>query len=92
MQKLNSYKDVQVFINTVLQANNELPGVPNAPHKGFWTTLSYADFTTGNVPGIKPPTKILIKGDSANSNLITVLTGANTTFPQMPGNGPPVLH
>jgi hypothetical protein len=89
MQKLNSYAEVQAFINGVLQADSELDGVPLAPHKGFWTTLSYVDFTTGNVPNIVPPTKILVKGDSANSALISVLNGTNATFPQMPFNGPP---
>jgi hypothetical protein len=89
MKKLNSYRDVQNFIEDVLRTNDELSGVPNAPHQSFWTTLSYTDFTTGDVPGIVPPTKILSKGDSQNSSIITVLRGTNPDFPQMPGNGPP---
>lgn len=40
------------YIDSILQQNNELGGVPSAPHKNFWDTLSYAQFTTGNVPGV----------------------------------------
>lgn len=89
MQTLNSYADVQTFINAILTANQEQSGVSHAPHKNFWATLSYAEFTTGNVPNIDPPTPILVIGDPANSTIISVLSGTNTTFPQMPGNGPP---
>lgn len=89
MQKLNSFKDVQDFIDMVLTTNNELGGVSVAPHGNFWRKLPYVEFTTGNVPGVFPATKIMVKGDAKNSVLIGVLRGTNTDFDQMPANGPP---
>lgn len=88
MQTLNSFADVQAFINKILTDNQEIGDVPNAPHGSFWTALSYHDFTTGDVPGFTG-TKILAMNDPDNSNIITVLRGTNPNFPQMPYNGPP---
>jgi hypothetical protein len=101
---LDHYADVQKFITSILKANGQYP--VGGPHKNFWETLSYADFVSGNMPGLGGPLKdpntglpmpILVKGDSAKSNLILALRGAAGTvfdpdtgaFGQMPVGGPP---
>jgi hypothetical protein len=94
------FKDVQQLIVSTLAANME--GFAHAPHKDFWSTMSYNDFVTGNVPNVLDPTTqkpipILVKGNSAKSNIILALQGAPGTlfdpnsgaFGQMPANGPP---
>jgi hypothetical protein len=96
---LNSFADVQNFIDQVLANNNEQGGVPNAPHQAFWRKLTYEQFVSGTVPGVTDPDTgqpipILMKGDSANSNLIHSLKGEGPLFGpdgfgQMPANGPP---
>lgn len=100
MPKLKQYPEVQKFLADVLSRNNE--DASAAIHGAFWATLSYDNFVNGNVPGVKDPTtkqpmKILIKGNSAQSNIILALRGASGTpfdpntgaFGQMPGDGPP---
>jgi predicted flap endonuclease-1-like 5' DNA nuclease len=85
---INSYADVQTALSALLSANSL--SASNAPHQVFWQTLSYSDFVNGNVPNLGIP--ILVSGDSANSNIIQVLTGgaANKTgFPDMPYPSPP---
>ncbi|MEP7342381.1 MAG: hypothetical protein ABI977_31935 [Acidobacteriota bacterium] len=94
---LTSFAQVQAFITQVLQQNQEAGGVADSPHKAFWSTLSYQDFVSGNVPYVDPPMPILVKGDSKSSNIILALQGAiGTPFDpstgsigQMPANGPP---
>jgi hypothetical protein len=97
---LNSFSDVQNFIDQVLQQNSEQGSVPNSPHKAFWRTLTYEQFVGGNVPGVTDPNTglpmpILVKGNSAQSNLILSLQGLGPVFGpdgaigQMPANGPP---
>jgi len=100
---LSSYAAVQEFIDGVLTRNGEAGGVAAAPHKAFWSTLSYDDFVHGNVPGVTDPATggqvpILVVGNSAQSNLILSLRGQgplfdpNTgAFGQMPANGPPMF-
>src|SRR6266436_9151784 len=100
---LQSYAQVQAFITKVLIDNGEQGGVAGAPHGGFWSTLSYQQFVNGAVPGVTDPNTalpmpILIKGKSAQSNLILALRGKgllfdpNTgAFGQMPANGPPMF-
>ena len=97
--KLNHYGEVQQFIASILKTNGQ--GWAGAPHKNFWETLSYAEFVNGNVPHVKDsaglPMPILVKGKSAQSNLILSLRGAKGTafdpdtgaIGQMPANGPP---
>jgi hypothetical protein len=98
--KLNAYHEVQQFIGSVLNANGQTAA--HAPHKDFWATLSYDDFVNGNVPNVSDPNTgqpmpILVRGDSAKSNLILALRGAQGTvfdpdtgtFGQMPATGPP---
>jgi hypothetical protein len=87
---LNSFADVQAFITQILATNKETVG---PPHQDFWNTLSYDQFTTGNVPGVDS-VQILKVGDSKNSNIIQALRGQglfdpNTgQYPQMPAFGP----
>lgn len=76
------------YIDDILRANNEIGDVPNARHKSFWNTLTYAEFTTGNVPNVpsQPPPappgpyRVLIVGDAANSNLVLALQGVGPLF------------
>lgn len=86
-----NYKGVQALLSSLVSANGLNPG--QAPHGVFWNSLSYSDFTTGNVPthspAIPPGTKILVVGDAANSNLIQVLSGTSNEFDQMPQPNPP---
>ena len=98
--RLDHYADVQQFIVSILNANGQQSS--GAPHKDFWATLGYDAFVSGPVPRVKDPDTglpmpILVKGKSANSNLILALQGAKGTafdpntgaFGQMPANGPP---
>ena len=94
------FADVQHFITSVMEENKK-PGAPApaAPHKAFWASLSYKEFTEGNVPGVldpvtKLPIAILVKGNSKISNLILSLTGEGPLFDPrtgafgpMPANG-----
>jgi hypothetical protein len=89
---LNSFADVQAFITQVLQNLGESAG---PPHRDFWNTCTYTQFTTGNVPGVTPSVQILVVGDSKNSNIIQALQGVgplfnndNGTIGQMPFGGP----
>ena len=87
---LNNYLDVQTAIYNFTQKAMVSPGL--APHGEFWLNLSYEEFTTGNVPGISTPWKILIVGDAANSNIIQILSGlgaAAKQYGQMPRPAPP---
>jgi hypothetical protein len=96
---LTSYQAIQNFIDQVLQTNAESGGVKRSPHKAFWSTLSYQEFTQGNVPGVTDdknnPVRILMPGNSGQSALIQVLKGtgiadpATGAFERMPANGPP---
>jgi hypothetical protein len=88
---LNSYADVQAALNNFVQQAGVTPG--QAPHGVFWLNLTYEQFTTGNVPNISPgPWKILVVGNSKNSNIIQILSGiggAFDDFGQMPQPNPP---
>jgi hypothetical protein len=92
------------YINDILRANTEIGDVPNAPHKDFWDTMTYTDFTTGNVPHVNSqpppappgPYPILVVGDGANSNFVLALQGrgplfnnADGAFGQMPADANP---
>jgi hypothetical protein len=96
---LDNFKDVQAFITGVMEENKtEGAPPPKSPHKAFWLSMSYEEFTTGNVPGVKDPgtgnpLRILTIGDSASSNLILALRGEGSlfnpntgTFGRMPAN------
>jgi hypothetical protein len=82
MPVINSYAELGQYIDGILSANGDLPVGP--PHKQFWDTMTYDDFTNGNVPGVVDPTtklpmKILVIGNSKASNLILALQGAPGT-------------
>jgi hypothetical protein len=87
------------YLDGILQRNNELNGVATAPHKNFWETLTYQQFTTDNVPGISfgptPPYPILVVG-ATSSSFVLALQGVgplfdNNTgaFGQIPANANP---
>ena len=104
---LTSYAAVQAYLIKTFTADlapgggsNVEQNAANAPHGAFWSTLSYTQFVTGNVPGVTDPNSgkpmpILIKGNSASSNIIMALRGTagspfdpNTgAFGQMPADG-----
>jgi hypothetical protein len=96
---LNSFADVQAFIDQVLSQNGEQSGLGFSPHKAFWDNLTYDQFVNGSVPGVSDPDTgqpmpILVKGNSAQSNIILALQGSGPAFGpnqfgQMPANGPP---
>jgi len=97
---LNSYSEVQQFINQILSRNiseqtgaPEIRDVPNSPHGAFWD-LTYDEFINGDVPNVHDPDtgasmKILVVGNSAASNLIRALRGTSGTAfdPQTGGIG-----
>jgi hypothetical protein len=89
---LNSFAAVQAFLTQVITQNgNDISG---APHKAFWNT-TYSQFITGNIPNVSPPVRILIPGNSAQSNIIMALRGQGPlfgpsgTYGEMPADGPP---
>lgn len=98
--QLKSFADVQRFISEIISQNGQQGALQSAPHQAFWVTLTYDDFVNGNVPGVTDPNTgqpmpILVKGKSAQSNLILSLQGLGAIFGpdgamgQMPANGPP---
>jgi hypothetical protein len=105
---LNSYPALQAYLFKLFttcktpdrNSNAQRDAQNGASHGVFWSTLSYTDFVTGNVPGVTDPLtgrplRILIAGNSAQSNIIMALRGTpgsyfdpNTgPFGQMPGDG-----
>lgn len=104
---LGSYAAVQAYLTKTFTAdlapggsNAEADAANAAPHGAFWTTLSYQQFVTGNVPGVTDPNSgqpmpILIKGNSAQSNIVMALRGTagspfdpnSGAFGQMPADG-----
>jgi hypothetical protein len=92
MAAIKNYADVQAALNNFVQQAGVTPG--QAPHGTFWNTMSYTDFTTGNVPNVSQggPWKILVVGDSKSSNIIQILSGVGNAFNyfgQMPQPNPP---
>lgn len=95
---ITSYAGLAAFITKVLTDNHQINSVRNAPHKDFWNTMSYQDFTTGNVPNVTDggnPLRILIPGNSQASTIVHALQGTGIFDPntgsqdRMPANGPP---
>jgi hypothetical protein len=93
---ITSFQGVRDFINKFLSDHGI--DVSGAPHADFWNTLDYNGFVSGDVPGLVdstgaplPPVKILVKGKSADSNIIKILQGkitvSNHPYPQMPFGG-----
>lgn len=98
---INSYAAFQQYFTQILKNNistetgndEETDSEQQSPHGAFWNTLTYDQFVNGNVPKIG--VKILIKGNSAQSNFILALRGQKpfdgSRFQQMPADGPPYL-
>ena len=83
---INNYQDLQNLLNSFVNVNNLTPNL--APHGVFWETLDYDGFVNGDLPNF-PGVKILVIGNSADSNLIQVLKGTSATYPYMPAPNPP---
>lgn len=87
--QLNSYRDVQKLFGDFIAANGI--DVRDAPHAAFWNDLTYDQFVNGDVPGV-PGVKILVKGNAAGSNIVSILKGPitvqGTNYDQMPEGGP----
>jgi hypothetical protein len=84
---LTSFAGLQQFLNNFVQNNNI--NIASAQHAAFWNNLSYSDFINGNVPGVQDPNtgnavpilnKINGRYDGPSSNLVTVLSGTNTSI------------
>ena len=98
---ISSYAQFQLYLTKILTGNissqtgnNEEQDSENqSPHGAFWNTLSYNDFVNGTVPNVG--VSIVIKGNSAQSNLILALRGQppfdGSQFSRMPADGPPYL-
>ena len=75
---LRSYAEVQALLNSFMKRNKGK--IEFAPHEAFWNDMSYKQFIQGHVPGVKGPAgeplKILIVGNSRESNIIMALRGA----------------
>jgi len=89
--QLNSFADVQAFLNAFVATNGT--NIDGAPHGAFWNT-DYNSFVNGDVPSF-PGVKILVSGHSDQSNLISILRGPITvngqSFPRMPADGSPFM-
>jgi len=86
---INTFADVQKMFTQYVALNPV--NISNSPHKRFWSTLSYDQFITGDVPNVSGKVKILNCGDSANSNLVKILSGrikAGGGIAEMPAGGP----
>jgi len=98
---IKSFKELQDYISDIMESNTVAGPPLVSPHHAFWKTLSYEQFTGGAVPGVtdpdtKNPVTILVKGDSAKSNLILALQGkgplfdaSHGKFGRMPAGGLP---
>ena len=98
---LSHYADVQQYLIKILTANissqtgntEEEDSESSAPHGAFWATMTYEDFTTGDVPNMGMP--VLKVGSASDSNIIKALLGQppfdGSQFQQMPADGPPFL-
>jgi hypothetical protein len=93
---ITSFAQLTQFMGNILSENGQAADSQNAPHGAFWSTLTYDQFVNGNAPNIDPPAKILVVGNSAQSNLILALRGSGKLFDpntgsygQMPADGPP---
>jgi hypothetical protein len=104
---LNGYPAVQAYLyklftthKTPERNSNVQRDAQKTAHGAFWSTLSYTDFISGDVPNVidprtGKPLRILIPGNSAQSNIIMALRGTRGSpfdpntgpFGQMPADG-----
>jgi hypothetical protein len=87
---LKSFSEVQSFLSKVVAESNLVNEMPLSPHKDFWNHLTYDQFVTGNMPNLKIPIRILVKGDSASSNLILSLKAEGPLFNRETGKPGPM--
>lgn len=69
---LNNYTDVRKALNAFCTAVGVDP--TNAPHGDFWNSMTYKQFINDDIPSFKG-VKVLVVGDSKNSNIIQILQG-----------------
>jgi hypothetical protein len=75
---LRSYADVRALLDDFMKLNKGHIGY--SVHGAFWNEMSYREFIEGNVPGVSDratgkPLKILVIGNSRESNIIMALRG-----------------
>jgi hypothetical protein len=75
---ISSYASFKTYMDSMITKYGT--GITGSPHKAFWNTMTYDQFTTGNVPHVTPAVKILAKGDGAGSNLVQALQGVGPLF------------
>lgn len=91
---LTTFSEVQAFFNDFIDANGVPIGI--APHGAFWQQVpgdveaSRDKFVNGNVPNVFGGSrKILVKGNSAESDIIRILKGEPPfASRRMPPGGP----
>lgn len=84
LRDINSYQDVIDMFNDYVSLNGI--NITGSPHMAFWDSLSYTQFTTGNVPNVG--IKICECGNSENSAIVQILEAAYDGISEMPLNGP----
>ncbi len=100
MTVINSYEELKQHLNAILQTNGQDGDTRRAPHRDFWNSMTYEEFTTGHVPRISDPDTgnpmpILVVGKPSDSILIKALRATGPfdpisgSFSQMPASGPP---
>ena len=47
---VTNFQQLKEFVNSVLTQNNQIGAVAGSPHRAFWSSLSYQQFTTGKLP------------------------------------------
>lgn len=96
---VRNYAEAQSLLNDYVRQNN-IP-IQFSPHRAFWNTMTYQQFTEGDIPGVSDPgsgkpLKVLVSKDSAHSNIIMALRGTagtifdpvNGSIGRMPPTGP----
>lgn len=84
LRNINTYADVQQMFDDYVKLNGI--GINGSPHKAFWDSLTYTQFTTGDVPNVG--IKICECGDSEKSAIVQILKGTYEGIPEMPAGGP----
>lgn len=83
-RKIESYADVQKMFDDYVKLNGIQ--IQSSPHHAFWSTLTYEQFTTGNVPNVG--IRIVIPGKPEDSAIVQILEGTFQGIPEMPAGGP----
>lgn len=87
--QVNSYRDLLKLLDDFVTSHDI--DVIGSRHGSFWSDLSYEQFVRGDVPNV-PNVRILVPGNSDQSNLVRILRGPLTingrTYRRMPAGGP----